>query len=143
MLSHGVADVRWHNMHGLTSYVIEAMAQLDFPNDYPAAHDTADTGAEAVLQRFSQLDYQRNITWKVPVRDLVHIYERLYSNSKYTAADKKHRVPRENHLSYCMTVGFMGSRLDLQFGRYMFGHYGPKSPFLVQELNDYYKGGEV
>ncbi|ORZ02972.1 hypothetical protein BCR43DRAFT_559784 [Syncephalastrum racemosum] len=141
MLSHGVADVRWHNMHGLTSYVIEAMAQLDFANDYPAAHEAADTGAEAVLQHFSQLDYQRNITWKVPVRDLVHIYERLYSNPEYKTVGMKHRVPRENHLSYCMTVGFMGSRMDLQFGRYMFGHYGPKSPFLVQELNDYYKGG--
>ncbi|KAI8139150.1 hypothetical protein BJV82DRAFT_628349 [Fennellomyces sp. T-0311] len=133
IMSHDVADVRWHSLQGLKGYFMEAMAQMDFHGEFSQAHTAADTGAEFTLQHSTRLNYI-NATWHVPVRDIVNIYARLYQNQSI-------RVPSQDHLIYCMTTAFAASRIDIEFGRFMFGYYGAKSPFLVKELVDYYKGG--
>ncbi|KAI9247466.1 hypothetical protein BDA99DRAFT_525975 [Phascolomyces articulosus] len=135
-MSHDVADVRWHSLQGLKSYFIEAMAEMDFHGDYEKAHMAADTGAEFTLQHSSTLNYI-NATWQVPVDDIVRIYERLYKNGQR----QQTKVPSSDHLIYCITSAFAASKMDLEFGRFLFGYYGSKSPFLIEELVDYYKGG--
>ncbi|KAI7847140.1 hypothetical protein BDC45DRAFT_26091 [Circinella umbellata] len=136
IMSHDVADVRWHSLQGLKNYFIEAMAQMDFDGDYAKAHMAADTGAEFTLQHSSTLDYI-NATWHVPVQDIVHIYTRLYQQH-----DNQQKIPSSDHLIYCMTSAFAASRIDLELGRFLFSYYGSKSPFLIKELVDYYKGGK-
>ncbi|KAI9490285.1 hypothetical protein BDB00DRAFT_560866 [Zychaea mexicana] len=136
IMSHDVADVRWHSLQGLKDYFIEAMAHMDFGGDYSKAHTAADTGAEFTLQHSTRLNYI-NATWHVPVRDIVNIYARLYKND----ANGSRRIPHQDHLIYCMTTAFAASRIDLEFGRFLFGYYGSKSPFLIEELVDHYKGG--
>ncbi|KAG2212417.1 hypothetical protein INT45_001557 [Circinella minor] len=95
----------------------------------------ADTGAEFTLQHSSTLDYI-NATWHVPVQDIVNIYTRLYQHH-----ENPQKIPSSDHLIYCMTSAFAASRIDLELGRFLFSYYGSKSPFLIEELVDYYKGG--
>ena len=138
-MSHDVADVRWHSLQGLQSYFIEAMAQMDFDGDYAKAHMAADTGAEFTLQHSSTLDYI-NASWHVPVQDIINIYTRLYQHRRHHDGEQK--IPTSDHLIYCMSSAFAASRIDLEFGRFLFSYYGSKSPFLIEELVDYYKGGK-
>lgn len=139
-MAHDVADVRWHSLQGLTGYFIDAMARMDFHGEYSKAHTVADTGAEFTLQHLTPrlASYINATTWHVPVRDLVNIYAKLYTDFMPSSTP---RVPLESHLMYCMTTAFAASRIDYQFGQHLFGYYGHKSPFLVEDLVDYYKGG--
>lgn len=141
-MAHDVADVRWHSLQGLTGYFIDAMARMDFHGEYAKAHPVADTGAEFTLQHLTPrlASYINATTWHVPVRDLVNIYAKLYTDSSKSSSTPP-RVPMESHLMYCMTTAFAASRIDYQLGQHLFGYYGRKSPFLVEDLVDYYKGG--
>lgn len=137
-MSHGMADVKWHSLAGLSDYFIVAMANSDFHGDTNDAHLAADAGAEFTLRHSNTLSYL-NETWQVPVKDVVEIYERLYSSNKV----EKKKVPVASHLKYCMATAFAASKIDVEFGKLMFGYYGSKSPFLTEEMYDYYKGGTV
>ncbi|KAI8881505.1 hypothetical protein K501DRAFT_324454 [Backusella circina FSU 941] len=132
-MSHGMADVKWHSLGGLEEYFIVAMAKSDFNGNINDAHLAADAGAEFALRHSSPLSYL-NETWQVPINDIIEIYKRLYVNSNT-------RIPLASHIQYCMTTAFAASKIDVQFGQFMFGYYGSKSPFLTEELYDYFKGG--
>ncbi|KAI9486366.1 MAG: hypothetical protein EXX96DRAFT_548773 [Benjaminiella poitrasii] len=136
IMSHGMADVKWHSLRGLSDYFIVAMAKSDFHNNGEEAHLAADAGGEFTLRHSNQLSYL-NETWQVPIKDIIEIYRRLYTNTRKSSS----RVPLESHLQYCMTTAFAASKIDVEFGRLMFGYYGSKSPFLIEELYDYYRGG--
>ncbi|KAI8388764.1 uncharacterized protein BYT42DRAFT_561146 [Radiomyces spectabilis] len=133
IMSHDMADVKWHSLGGLSNYFIEAMAHMDFHDNTASAHTAADTGAEFALRHSTKLAYL-NETWKIPIRDLVQIYTRLYK-------DSPSMIPSEGHLRYCMSIAFAAFKMDLKLGQHLFGYYGSKSPFLIEELNDYHKGG--
>lgn len=136
-MSHDVADVRWHSLQGLTGYFIQAMAHMNFDGSYNEAHTAADAGGEFTLRHFSHLSYQ-NVMWKIPLRDIIAIYARLYKNNNQPTS-----IPHEEHLRYCVTTAFAASKIDRKFGKLMFGYYGHQSPFLVEEIVDFYKGGNV
>lgn len=129
-----MADVKWHSLAGLSDYFIVAMANSDFHGDTKDSHLAADAGAEFTLRHSSHLSYL-NETWHVPIKDIVEIYKRLYSSGEQ-------KVPLASHIQYCMTAAFAASKIDVEFGKLMFGYYGSKSPFLTEELYDYYKGGK-
>ncbi|KAG0169427.1 Glycosylphosphatidylinositol specific phospholipase D1 [Apophysomyces sp. BC1015] len=133
IMSHDMADVKWHSLAGLRDYFIHAMAHMNFDGNIAKAHTAADTGAEFTLRHFSELAYL-NETWQVPVRDMINIYRRLYDGTLIP-------IPSENDLKQCMTAGFLASKIDVKLGHIMFGYYGSKSPFLIEQLNDYHKGG--
>jgi hypothetical protein len=40
-----------------------------------------------------------------------------------------------------MTAAYAAAQINAEFGQWMFGVYGARSPFLVEELYDYYRGG--
>ncbi|CAO3699346.1 unnamed protein product [Rhizopus microsporus] len=132
-MSHGMADVKWHSLGGLSDYFIVALANSDFHGNFEEAHMAADTGGEFTLRHSSRLSYL-NETWKVPTRDLVEIYKRLYIDSSV-------KIPSEKHIQYCMTAAYAAAQINAEFGQWMFGVYGAKSPFLIEELYDYYRGG--
>ncbi|KAL0139993.1 hypothetical protein V8B55DRAFT_1503213 [Mucor lusitanicus] len=133
IMSHGMADVKWHSLSGLQDYFIVAMAKSDFHGNAEESHIAADAGAEFTLRHSSKLSYL-NETWKVPVNDIIEIYKRLYASSGQ-------RVPLASHIQYCMAAAFAATKIDVEFGQLMFGYYGAKSPFLIEELYDYYRGG--
>lgn len=139
-MSHGMADVKWHSLSGLSDYFIVAMANSDFHGDTKDSHLAADAGAEFTLRHSNKLSYL-NETWQVPVKDIIEIYTRLYASEEEESA-KKTRIPLASHIQYCMTAAFAASKIDVEFGQFMFGYYGSKSPFLTEELYDYYKGGK-
>ncbi|CAO3613680.1 unnamed protein product [Mucor hiemalis] len=134
IMSHGMADVKWHSLAGLSDYFVVALANMNFHGNTQEAHMAADTGAEFTLRHSNKLSYL-NETWQVPIKDMIEVYKRLY------ATDEDKRVPLNEHLQYCMTAAFAASKVDVAFGQLMFGYYGSKSPFLTEELYDYYKGG--
>jgi hypothetical protein len=133
-MSHGMADVKWHSLDGLSDYFIVAMAKSDFHGNTEESHLAADAGAEFTLRHSNKLSYL-NETWHVPIKDIQEIYKRLYRTTQK-------RVPLAAHLQYCMAAAFAASKIDVEFGQFMFGYYGSKSPFLVEELYDYYRGGK-
>jgi hypothetical protein len=134
-MSHGMADVKWHSLDGLSDYFVVAMAKSDFHGDTTEAHVAADTGAEFTLRHSNKLSYL-NETWQVPIKDMIQVYKRLYANQ-----ENKKRIPLKEHVQYCMTAAFAATKIDVGFGQFMFGYYGSKSPFLTEELYDYYRGG--
>ncbi|CAO3622483.1 unnamed protein product [Cunninghamella blakesleeana] len=135
IMSHDIADVKWHSLNNLENYFIQAMAQLDFDGDFQTAHTVADTGAEFVLRHSTNLDYL-NQKWQIPLNDIVEIYTRYYHS-----IDNPRPIPDKNHIRYCMTGAFASVKLDLSVGKHMYGTFGSKSPFLVDQLNNYHKGG--
>lgn len=137
-MSHGMADVKWHSLDGLSDYFIVAMAKSDFHGNTEESHIAADAGAEFTLRHSNKLSYL-NETWQVPIKDIREIYRRLYELPEYT----NRKVPLTAHIQYCMAAAFAASKIDVEFGQLMFGYYGSKSPFLVEELYDYYRGGKI
>ncbi|KAI9308169.1 hypothetical protein BJ944DRAFT_260770 [Cunninghamella echinulata] len=137
IMSHDIADVKWHSLNHLEDYFIQAMSQLDFDGDFQMAHTVADTGAEFVLRHSTNIDYL-NQTWQIPINDIIQIYTRYYDS-----IDKPQPIPSKDHIRYCMTGAFAGFKLELDpsIGNYMHSYFGSKSPFLVDQLNDYHKGG--
>lgn len=135
-MSHDVADVRWHSLQGLTGYFIQTMAHLNFRGSYNEAHTAADAGGEFTLQHFSHLLYQ-NATWKIPLRDVIAIYTRLYKDNNQSTP-----IPDEEHLKFCVTTAFAASKMNHRFGKFLFGYYGRQSPFLVEQVVDFHKGGK-
>ncbi|KAH8550829.1 hypothetical protein BGW37DRAFT_60321 [Umbelopsis sp. PMI_123] len=133
IISHDIADVFWHGLGGFQDSFIHAMAAQNFHGSYSKAHLAADTGAEFTLRHSAELKYF-NATWTVPVRDLANIYSQMYKHTDIS-------TPSEEDLRYCMQVGYTAFKADLRLGKYLFPYYGQQSPFLIENLNHYYRGG--
>lgn len=134
VVSHGTADIAWHSLMGISDGFIVELAALDQHFSYELAHEIADTGGDFTLRHSATLPYLVP-NWRIPVNDIVKVYERLYSNGgKY--------VPPASAIQSCMTAAFAASQADQRLGQYLFGYYGTKSPFLIREMEDYYRGGE-
>ncbi|ORX45473.1 hypothetical protein DM01DRAFT_1339982 [Hesseltinella vesiculosa] len=133
ILSHDIADVEWHSLNGLPNYFMQVMASMDFGGDIAKAHKVADTGGEAVLRHRSRLDYLSD-QWKLPLDDLIRIYQRYYQQ-------RPGAVPPADHVRYCMMRAFAGIKLDVGLVKYLFDFYGAQSPFLVDHMYDYHRGG--
>lgn len=128
-----MADVFWHGLGGFQESFIHAMAAQNFRGNIQKAHMAADTGADFTLRHASELKYF-NVTWAVPVRDLANIYRQMYNHTDIP-------TPSEEDLRYCMRVGYTAFKAELQLGKYFFPYYGQQSPFLIENLNVYHRGG--
>ncbi|RUS24308.1 hypothetical protein BC938DRAFT_473801 [Jimgerdemannia flammicorona] len=120
---------------GLADGFIAELAALDLHGDYAAAHDTADTGGDFTLRHAVTFAYF-SASWRVPVKDLVKIYERVYAQGGGVP-------PPANAVQSCMVAAFAAAQVDGRLGQYLFAYYGAKSPFLVREIEGYYLGGEL
>ncbi|KAG0201713.1 Glycosylphosphatidylinositol specific phospholipase D1 [Mortierella sp. GBA30] len=127
-VSHSVGDLSWHALRGLDAGFIKTLAENSFAGDYSKGHTLADIGAEFVLSHMSSLNHLLT-SWKVPVKDITEIYKRM-----------GYFVPRLV-LSHCMRNGFAGAQANVRLGSKLFPVYASKSPFLVEQVEDYPMGG--
>ncbi|CAG8445087.1 10299_t:CDS:10 [Diversispora eburnea] len=127
IVSHGTADISWHSI-GMHSGFITAMSEMNFNQNWGTAHSAADTGGEFTISHMANLDYLED-KWKVPVDDLIEIYKRTNQS-----------VLRK-HIDYCVKQAFAAIQANKRFGKMFFSAYGEKSPFLIEKLEDYHRGG--
>ncbi|RHZ83591.1 hypothetical protein Glove_91g49 [Diversispora epigaea] len=127
IVSHGTADVSWHGI-GIHSGFIRAMSEMNFNRNWETAHSAADLGGEFTISHMANLDYLED-KWKVPVDDLIEIYKRTNQS-----------VLRK-HIDYCVKQAYAAIQANKRFGKMFFSYYGEKSPFLIERLEDYHRGG--
>ncbi|RIB06471.1 hypothetical protein C2G38_2253190 [Gigaspora rosea] len=128
IVSHGVADVSFHSLGGIHDGFIATMAEINFKRDINAAHSAADTGGEFTLSHMVDLDYLED-EWQVPVDDIIEIYKRI------------NKTASKRHINYCIKQAFTAMQANKKFGKLFFSTYGEKSPFLIEKLEEYYRGG--
>jgi glycosylphosphatidylinositol phospholipase D len=108
------------------------MAFVNFNGNYGEAHNTADTGGDAVTKYELNLDYVSAFSdWYVPVDDLYNIYLEFYGEVRIEKKD----------IIDCSTLLFLG-RLgeSLVFSRF-YSKYADKSMFLTDRFYDFFLGG--
>ncbi|GJJ71786.1 glycosylphosphatidylinositol phospholipase D [Entomortierella parvispora] len=127
-VSHSLGDLSWHALRGLDNGFIRALAYTSFAGDNSKGHTLADIGAEFVLSHMSKMDHLV-VSWKVPVKDITAIYQRM-----------GYFVPGPV-LSHCMRNGFAGAQANARLGSQLFPVYASKSPFLVEQAENYPMGG--
>lgn len=128
-----MADIFWHGLGGFQESFIYAMGAQNYKGNIAKAHSAADTGGEFTLRHSAGLEYF-NVSWAVPVRDLASIYRQMNNKTKMP-------TPSEEDLRYCMKVGYTAFKADLKLGKYLFPYYGQQSPFLIENINHYHRGG--
>ncbi|KFP85776.1 PREDICTED: phosphatidylinositol-glycan-specific phospholipase D [Acanthisitta chloris] len=127
--SHMVADISWHSL-GIDQGFLKAMGEIDFHGSYSEAHSAGDFGGDVVSQFELDFSYLAS-NWYVPVKDLASIYKEFYGEEIIT----------ESTITDCTYLLFLelhGERLAV--GK-LFPTYASKSPFLVENLHEYFLGG--
>ncbi|EPY83136.1 hypothetical protein CB1_000595062 [Camelus ferus] len=124
--SHMVADISWHSL-GIEQGFLETMGAIDFHNSYSEAHPT---GGDVLSQFEFNFNYLAR-HWYVPVEDLLEIYKKLYGREVIT---KKAIVD----CSYLQFLEMYGEMLAVSK---LYPTYSRKSPFLVEQFQEYFLGG--
>ncbi|XP_016071748.1 PREDICTED: phosphatidylinositol-glycan-specific phospholipase D [Miniopterus natalensis] len=127
--SHMVADVSWHSL-GIEQGFLRTMAAMDFHSSYSEAHSAGDFGGDVLSQFEFNFNYLSR-HWYVPVADLLGIYEKLYGHAAVT---KKTIV----ECSYLQFLEMYGEVLAVSK---LYPTYSRKSPFLVEQFQEYFLGG--
>ncbi|XP_054985447.1 phosphatidylinositol-glycan-specific phospholipase D isoform X2 [Sorex araneus] len=127
--SHMVADVSWHSL-GIEQGFLQTMGAIDFHGSYSEAHSTGDFGGDVL----SQSEFNHNYLsrhWYVPVKDLLEIYKQLYGREVIT----------HNAIVDCSYLQFLELYGEILAISKLYPTYSRKSPFLVEQFQDYFLGG--
>ncbi|XP_044783830.2 phosphatidylinositol-glycan-specific phospholipase D isoform X7 [Bubalus bubalis] len=127
--SHMVADVNWHSL-GIEQGFLRTMAAIDFHNSYPEAHPAGDFGGDVLSQFEFKFNYLSR-HWYVPAEDLLGIYKELYGRVVIT---KKAIVD-------CSYLQFLEMYAEMLAISKLYPTYSGKSPFLVEQFQEYFLGG--
>ncbi|XP_066208870.1 phosphatidylinositol-glycan-specific phospholipase D isoform X1 [Saccopteryx leptura] len=127
--SHMVADVSWHSL-GIEQGFLRTMAAIDFHGSYSEAHPAGDFGGDVLSQFEFNFNYLSR-HWYVPVRDLLGIYKNLYGREVIT----KKAIVECTYLQFLEMYGEMLAVSKL------YPTYSRKSPFLVEQFQEYFLGG--
>ncbi|KAM9739263.1 phosphatidylinositol-glycan-specific phospholipase D isoform 2-T3 [Dama dama] len=127
--SHMVADVNWHSL-GIEQGFLRTMAAIDFHNSYSEAHPAGDFGGDVLSQFEFKFNYLSR-HWYVPVEDLLGIYKELYGRAVIT---KKAIVD-------CSYLQFLEMYAEMLAISKLYPTYSGKSPFLVEQFQEYFLGG--
>ncbi|XP_045407845.1 phosphatidylinositol-glycan-specific phospholipase D [Lemur catta] len=127
--SHMVADVSWHSL-GIEQGFLRTMGAIDFHNSYSEAHSAGDFGGDVLSQFEFNFNYLAR-RWYVPVKDLLGIYDKLYGRKVIT----KNVIVDCSHLQFLEMYGEMLAVSKL------YPTYSTKSPFLVEQFQEYFLGG--
>ncbi|CAJ0759130.1 22488_t:CDS:10 [Entrophospora sp. SA101] len=95
----------------MESGFINAMAEMNYWGVYNDAHQAADNGGEFTLSHMSEIDYLG-----IPFKDLIAIYEKMG------------KTVTEPQIQFCIKRS------------YAFAEFN-KSPFLIEQLENYHRGG--
>ncbi|KAM5299588.1 phosphatidylinositol-glycan-specific phospholipase D [Ctenodactylus gundi] len=127
--SHMVADVSWHSL-GIEQGFLRTMGAIDFHGSYPEAHSTGDFGGDVLSQFEFNFNYLAR-RWYVPIKDLMGIYEQLYG----------HKVLTDNIIMECSYLQFLEMYGEMLAVSKLYSTYSTKSPFLVEQFQEYFLGG--
>ncbi|XP_068951052.1 phosphatidylinositol-glycan-specific phospholipase D [Petaurus breviceps papuanus] len=129
IMSHMVADVSWHSL-GIEQGFLQTMGEIDFHGSYKDAHPIGDFGGD-VLSHF-ELDFNYlGRSWYVPVKDLMGIYKQLYGKNVIT----------KNAIIDCSYLQFLELYGEMLVLSKLYPNFAKKSPFLVEQFQDYFLGG--
>uniref|UniRef100_A0A5F8G8I1 Phosphatidylinositol-glycan-specific phospholipase D n=1 Tax=Monodelphis domestica TaxID=13616 RepID=A0A5F8G8I1_MONDO len=129
IVSHMVADVSWHSL-GIEQGFLRTMGEIDFHGSYKDAHPVGDFGGD-VLSHFEFNFNYLGRKWYVPVKDLMGIYKILHGKEIIT---KKAIID----CSYLQFLELYGEMLVISK---LYPNFAKKSPFLVEQFQDYFLGG--
>ncbi|ELR50996.1 Phosphatidylinositol-glycan-specific phospholipase D [Bos mutus] len=104
--------------------------QIDFHNSYPEAHPAGDFGGDVLSQFEFKFNYLSR-HWYVPAEDLLGIYRELYGRIVIT---KKAIVD-------CSYLQFLEMYAEMLAISKLYPTYSVKSPFLVEQFQEYFLGG--
>ncbi|XP_054421001.1 phosphatidylinositol-glycan-specific phospholipase D [Pteronotus mesoamericanus] len=127
--SHMVADVSWHSL-GIEQGFLRTMAAIDFHGSYSDAHSAGDFGGDVLSQFEFNFNYLSR-HWYVPVEDLLGIYKELYGQAS---------ISREAIVD-CSYLQFLEMYGEVLAVSKLYPTYSRKSPFLVEQFQEYFLGG--
>uniref|UniRef100_A0A2K5D723 Phosphatidylinositol-glycan-specific phospholipase D n=1 Tax=Aotus nancymaae TaxID=37293 RepID=A0A2K5D723_AOTNA len=127
--SHMVADVSWHSL-GIEQGFLRTMGAIDFHGSYSEAHSAGDFGGDVLSQFEFNFNYLAR-RWYVPVKDLLGIYEKLYGR----------KVITERVIVDCSHIQFLELYGEMLAVSKLYPSYSTKSPFLVEQFQEYFLGG--
>ncbi|XP_060045275.1 phosphatidylinositol-glycan-specific phospholipase D isoform X2 [Erinaceus europaeus] len=127
--SHMAADISWHSL-GIEQGFLRTMGAIDFHGSYSDAHSAGDFGGDVLSQSEFNFNYLAR-HWYVPVKDLLEIYKKLYGREVIT----KHVIVD------CSYLQFLEMHGELLAVSKLYPTYSKKSPFLVEQFQDYFLGG--
>ncbi|XP_074062019.1 phosphatidylinositol-glycan-specific phospholipase D isoform X2 [Macrotis lagotis] len=129
VISHMVSDVSWHSL-GIEQGFLQTMGEIDFHGSYNDAHPIGDFGGD-VLSHF-ELDFTYlGRTWYVPVKDLMEIYKQLYGKETIT----------KDAIIECSYLQFLALYGEMMVLSKLYPTFAKRSPFLVEQFQDYFLGG--
>ncbi|CAF0939178.1 unnamed protein product [Rotaria sordida] len=137
--SHQVADAVWHgSLTGCPNGLIDATAWESFNDNREMAHDSADTGGDAVINYELPIGYIGLINkWFVPSKELEEIYARYavaYNSPLETDATA-------THVQTCSNLMFVGRFADALLLGVQYPPYSRNNSFLLDQVHEYYYGG--
>ncbi|XP_034519396.1 phosphatidylinositol-glycan-specific phospholipase D isoform X2 [Ailuropoda melanoleuca] len=127
--SHMVADVSWHSL-GIEQGFLRTMGAVDFHDSYSKAHSAGDFGGDVLSQFEFNFNYLAR-RWYVPIEDLLEIYKKLYGREVIT----------KNAIVDCSYLQFMEMYGEMLAVSKLYPAYSRKSPFLVEQFQEYFLGG--
>uniref|UniRef100_A0A8C2MUK0 Phosphatidylinositol-glycan-specific phospholipase D n=1 Tax=Cricetulus griseus TaxID=10029 RepID=A0A8C2MUK0_CRIGR len=127
--SHMVADVSWHSL-GIEQGFLRTMGAIDFHDSYSEAHSAGDFGGDVLSQFEFNFNYLSR-RWYVPIKDLLRIYDNLYGR----------KVITENVIVDCTYLQFLEMHGEMLAVSKLYSTYSMKSPFLVEQFQEYFLGG--
>ena len=133
-VSHQIADVLWHNL-GTQNGFLQAMADANFHGVFHPTEEAGDSGADIVGSLEWNNAYLENLTWYLPSKDLQEIYHRYYLQHGGTWNITT------TILEQCGTLLYLGRFAEKLAADKVFPLRAKVSPFLVEELSEYFIGG--
>uniref|UniRef100_A0A8C8TXD7 Phosphatidylinositol-glycan-specific phospholipase D n=1 Tax=Peromyscus maniculatus bairdii TaxID=230844 RepID=A0A8C8TXD7_PERMB len=127
--SHMAADVSWHSL-GIEQGFLRTMGAIDFQDSYSEAHSAGDFGGDVLSQFEFNFNYLSR-RWYVPIKDLLRIYDNLYGR----------KVIPENVIVDCTYLQFLEMHGEMLAVSKLYSTYSTKSPFLVEQFQEYFLGG--
>ncbi|XP_017657154.1 phosphatidylinositol-glycan-specific phospholipase D isoform X2 [Nannospalax galili] len=127
--SHMVADVSWHSL-GIEQGFLRTMGAIDFHGSYSEAHSAGDFGGDVLSQFEFNFNYLAH-RWYVPIKDLLGIYDQLYGQ----------KVITKNVIVDCTYLQFLEMHGEMVAVSKLYSTYSMKSPFLVEQFQEYFLGG--
>ncbi|XP_045722056.2 phosphatidylinositol-glycan-specific phospholipase D [Mirounga angustirostris] len=127
--SHMVADISWHSL-GIEQGFLRTMGAVDFHYSYSKAHSAGDFGGDVLSQFEFNFNYLAR-HWYVPIEDLLEIYKKLYGREVIT----------KNAIIDCSYLQFLEMYGEMLAISKLYSTYSRKSPFLVEQFQEYFLGG--
>ena len=133
-VSHQIADVLWHNL-GTQNGFLQAMADANFHGVFADAHQAGDPDSDVVGSFEWNKTYLEDLTWYLPSQDLQEIYHRYYlqHGGKWNVTSAI--------LEQCGTLLYLGRFGEALAAEKVFAMRAKASPFIVEELSEYFIGG--